>query len=466
MDRRDFLKSSLATGLLYAAGGLPVPGHSVARAAGFPVLSQRVVVNLMLFGGPDFRHLFPPPYEPDPRSYGYLHWENKAAAHAIDRHARAYESRWLNDYFHVSDGGTEFGILNSCGWLKRMWDAGNVAIVCNAVGGQDRDHAHCQLQMDQGDLTSGHDDKERSGWGGRLAAAANGNVLALTRAPRRFCYGPDPDDPLSHDNSNLITARDTRSMSLYRPPDSFSVTSKYHVTSRNLESYYEAKRAEMGSTSVFRRFIDHESSVRTFGDPVNARLASVPLPESVSGLIQGGLSDPYLGRQIRNLHDCFLSSDILQMRVASMEYGSWDSHADQKALIEPKFQDLFGDGKALDVLYQVLPAHVTDNMVLVIAGEFGRQIRANGDDGSDHGKGTNMLLIGNGVRGGVYGDMFPPAELDRLGDSSPDITGLTEIDHIFGAACDWALPGGGDIVFPNRSAAALEPNVNPNRLFV
>jgi uncharacterized protein (DUF1501 family) len=120
----------------------------------------------------------------------------------------------------------------------------------------------------------------------------------------------------------------------------------------------------------------------------------------------------------------------------------------------------------LDVLYQVLPAEVTDNMVLVIAGEFGRQIRANGNNGSDHGRGTHMLLIGNRVRGGIYGDMFPQGELERLGDSGPDITGLTEIDHVFGAACDWAVPGGGDIVFPNRASAALESGVNLGNLFI
>jgi uncharacterized protein (DUF1501 family) len=182
--------------------------------------------------------------------------------------------------------------------------------------------------------------------------------------------------------------------------------------------------------------------------------------------MEGGLVDLYLAEQIRNLHDCFLCSDILGLRVASLEYGTWDSHKDQKDLIEPQFGNLFGDGKALDVLYQALPAEVSDNMVLVIAGEFGRQLRANGDSGSDHGRGNSMLLIGTGVRGGVYGDMFPEEELGRLEDRSPDIIGLTEIDHIFGAACDWVIPGSGDVVFPNRSSAALESGLNPGNLFI
>ena len=94
MDRRDFLKASIATGALYTAGGLPLLGGAVARASGFPPVSQRIVANMMLFGGPDFRHLMPPPYDPDPASYGYRYWESKAAAHAINSTAAAYESRW------------------------------------------------------------------------------------------------------------------------------------------------------------------------------------------------------------------------------------------------------------------------------------------------------------------------------------------------------------------------------------
>jgi uncharacterized protein (DUF1501 family) len=464
MDRRHFLRSSIAAGVLHATGGL-LSGANVAMAATFPPLNHRVFVNMMLFGCANFRHLMPPALYPNPDSFAYQYWDNNANVHGIAATVTDFEGRWNADYFHVNDGATQFGILNNCGWLKRMWDAGDVAIICNAAGGTDRNHEHCQLQMDQGDLTSGPNDKDRSGWGGRLAATAGGNVLALTKAPRYFCYGPDPLDPLSHNNSNLISAPDMRDLSLYRPPENVSATDANAIVSRSLESYYAAKYAEMNQESIYNRFIEHEASVRRFGGLVNERLASAALPTAVADLTTGALTDPYLGLQIQNLYDGFLCSDLIDMHVASLEYGSFDSHKNQKNMIEPMFEDLFGDGKALDALYQALPTEVAASTVLVLAGEFGRQLRANDDGGTDHGQGNSILLIGSGVQGGVYGDMFPSDESSRLNHNSPDINGLTSFEHIFGAACDWIVPGGGDIVFPRRATAALEPEISLQNLF-
>ena len=40
-----------------------------------------------------------------------------------------------------------------------------------------------------------------------------------------------------------------------------------------------------------------------------------------------------------------------------------------------------------------------------------------------------MLVIGNGVNGGIYGTMFPEEELARLDVVSADINGLTEFNR-------------------------------------
>jgi hypothetical protein len=120
---------------------LPIIGRE-AFGAGFATVSQRVLVNLMLAGGPDLRHLLPPAFNSNTASYGYRYWEAKANAHGIAQSAAAYQARWENDYFHVGDSQTTFGILKSCGWLKRMWDSGHVAFINNAIGCTARDHAY------------------------------------------------------------------------------------------------------------------------------------------------------------------------------------------------------------------------------------------------------------------------------------------------------------------------------------
>ena len=192
MRRRDVIKAALATGALYGSGGLPALGR-VAQANSFPGLANRVLVNVMLSGGPDFRHLFPAPFDSDPQSYGYRYWEAKAGAHSLEQASSTYQARWTDDYFHVSDGATEFGILRKCGWLKRMWDSGKVAIISNAVGGTTRNHLHCQLIMHQGNPGSSPNDT----WGWCATSGAWTGCSSICLGPRRqfvaaFLRGPRP----------------------------------------------------------------------------------------------------------------------------------------------------------------------------------------------------------------------------------------------------------------------------------
>src|SRR4029450_3076392 len=42
-------------------------------------------------------------------------------------------------------------------------------------------------------------------------------------------------------------------------------------------------------------------------------------------------------------------------------------------------------------------------VVVAIYSEFGRRVRANASDGTDHGTASDMFLLGSPVRGGQYG---------------------------------------------------------------
>jgi uncharacterized protein (DUF1501 family) len=44
-----------------------------------------------------------------------------------------------------------------------------------------------------------------------------------------------------------------------------------------------------------------------------------------------------------------------------------------------------------------------NNTVILVYSEFGRRISENGSQGTDHGAGGNMMVMGGLVRGGVYG---------------------------------------------------------------
>ena len=83
-------------------------------------------------------------------------------------------------------------------------------------------------------------------------------------------------------------------------------------------------------------------------------------------------------------------------RVAAMEIGGWDTHADQTRRLTPVLGQL-DDGMA--ALRGQLGEAWRHTAVLVMT-EFGRTARANGNNGTDHGTGGVAFLMGGAVSGG------------------------------------------------------------------
>ena len=529
MNRRQFLHSALCSSLLYGVGG--IPGLVRDSKAAYQPVQDKFLINLFLSGGQDTRHFIVPAYDSNPDSFGNKYWKHRWRAHDLTEDQATWQQRWENDYYPITIGGDNwsnglaniapgnrnngvtFGIWRQAGWLIDMFRAGNVAIACNVAGGRNRAHDLSSLQMHQGNLLSGLNDADRSGWGGRLARSANGNSIAVTNSPLPFTFGPvgTPTNynPDAIDNQFLVSVQNSREMGLneadleqeqlYRPQ---------HRMARALKNYYHGLRQEeIGDT--YEKFRDHEQKVRLFGELIRDRLSDVPEPDlirllrstqndnSEDILIDGQIPNPGpggearrilrngwgFGSQIRNVFDVvFAASDLLNVRTISMDYGGWDSHADQRQNannpdvndpnvyrgIESGFKDIFGgqfganpsDPNALhygfSALWQSLPAIDRQKMVLTVSGEFGRQIRDNGDAGTDHGTGNIVFIIGEEVNGGVYGEMFQESEIDKYDNfdlRTPDIDALTDLDPLFARVSDWVQPSSGTNVFPRTSGA-------------
>ncbi len=83
-------------------------------------------------------------------------------------------------------------------------------------------------------------------------------------------------------------------------------------------------------------------------------------------------------------------------RITVMERSGWDSHANQPGLLKVGLGDL---NAALAALKSGLGPLWAKTAVVCIT-EFGRTVRVNGTNGTDHGTATAMLLVGGAVRGG------------------------------------------------------------------
>ncbi len=533
LDRRRFLQAALGAGLVWGGGVFP----RMASAAPAP-LTHRILVNLMLDGGPDFRHLIVPAFDTAGGSFGNLYWTYRRRAHRLGAGNNPLRRRWEDDYYPITVGGdgwnsglvdagnlntgVTFGIWREAGWLIDMFRAGNAALVFNAVGGTNRAHDLSTLMLNQGNLTSGLNDADRSGWGGRLARSAGRRSISLLSSPSAFNFGPVGDapgyNPNAIDNRDLVSVDDAREMGLFDPaPDGSPHGDFNDKMARAAKSYYAGLRQEQ-IHQAYEKFMDHEAKVRAFGEQLQERLDddTLPMPillEALRNDVDGINPDPAnngsTGRrvlrsrgfasQVRNLHDVIVANDLLNPGVLAMRYGGWDSHADQRQTptvlnqdpdnpfesrgIESGFRDIFGGQCGVQygispsnpdalhcgfsALWASLPPEDLQNIVITIAGEFGRQIRDNGGAGTDHGRGNLMLVISDGCQGGIYGEMFPDDEIAKYESSSrsPDISPRTEIDPLFAAVCDWVSPFSGAAVFPRTVGQGGTPMIELPGMF-
>ncbi len=474
-NRRLFLQQSLAL------AGLPlIP--KISSAQSLPTITNPILANIILDGGPDFRHLLVPEYNSDPNSYGYTYWAHRYNAHGIGSTPAAWAARFSSGYDLVVSGGVRFGILKKAAWLKSMWDQGQVAIVNNVLASTNRDHNHSSVIYDSGDLNAAKGQVAREGWGGRLAVGLNANVVSVSRNVKQFCFGPDLLNPDSHSIDRIISAADSRNLGLYQSAAkiaSAKSSNSQAIMDRSLSAYYAAKTLPAGHKH--EAFKAHEQKLRTFGELVNSRLNQFSLPSSLSQLGQsssgsasdGSLTNTGFATQIRNLYDCLLCHDLLNMRIAALNYGGWDTHKNQATDIEANFQDLFGTGKSLDVLYSALSSNFSsaaNKLVFVLGGEFGRQLGANGGGGTDHGRGMTMILIGKEVRGGIYGEMFPATEIANSSNgylkNNSDILGKTSLFYLLAKVCDKLQAGQGSQVFSQLAQAQMESPGLLDSLFV
>jgi uncharacterized protein (DUF1501 family) len=103
-------------------------------------------------------------------------------------------------------------------------------------------------------------------------------------------------------------------------------------------------------------------------------------------------------------------------RVYLAQLGGFDTHADERGTQQRLLQTLD------DALSWFLREMATDkygkNLVVLAYSEFGRRVRANASQGTDHGTAGPVFVAGRPVKGGFYGDEPSLTDLDD-GDLKP-----------------------------------------------
>jgi uncharacterized protein (DUF1501 family) len=140
--------------------------------------------------------------------------------------------------------------------------------------------------------------------------------------------------------------------------------------------------------------------------------------------VLAGISDKYqpatpypnnaFGKTLQQVSQ-MLTADI-GTRVFYVQLGGFDTHANEKAAHATLMTQL---ADSLVAFQADLEGHNRADQVLTMAfSEFGRRVKENGSQGTDHGAAGPMFVVGKNVKGGLYGD-------------HPDLKNLDEGDLAF-----------------------------------
>ncbi len=139
------------------------------------------------------------------------------------------------------------------------------------------------------------------------------------------------------------------------------------------------------------------------------------------------------------------------LRVGCVDAGGWDTHAGQPGQLANNLRQL---ALALAAFERDLGPCARDVM-LVAATEFGRTVRQNGANGTDHGHGSVAFVLGGDVRGGQIYGRWPGLRDDQLYEGR-DLAVTTDLRSVLAAAAQAQL-GVRDLrrVFPGFEGGPL-----------
>jgi uncharacterized protein (DUF1501 family) len=129
-------------------------------------------------------------------------------------------------------------------------------------------------------------------------------------------------------------------------------------------------------------------------------------------------------------------------RVFSVSLGGFDFHADEKEAQQRQLGEL--DTAVTAFVKRMAKTDRGRQVVVAVYSEFGRRVRANASQGTDHGTASDVFLLGAPVRGGFHGTQPSLTDLDN-GDLkvSTDFRDVyaTLLKDVLGTEPDRVLPG-------------------------
>ena len=343
-------------------------------AFGDPATTKRTLVVVFLRGGMDGLSVIVPAFDAG------LYRARKAIA--IPQAA-------------LLPGDRGFGLHPALAPLQPFWTAGQMAAV-HAVASPDVSRSHFQAQdcLERGAASVA----VGSGWLDRLLEA-----LGPGTTFRAIAEGASLPRSLVGSSEKLVL----RGIGEFRLDTAGSVRDKTMTALANLYTGLEHPLAGQAKATI-----ESLNTARRIADtPYNPEM---PYPG-------GGFAD-----QLRDV--ARLVKAKVGLRVAAIDVGGWDMHTGLGNVDNGEMRNNLGD------LAEALGAFATDlgpalvDTTLVTMSEFGRRVEENGNQGTDHGHGGVMMLLGGGLVGGKVHGKWPGLAESQL--DHGDVAGANDYRHV------------------------------------
>jgi len=378
LKRRDFLKAGLvfgagAAGL--AAGYAAVPdafARAVYAAKQNGAANDHVLVMIQLAGGNDGLRTVIPLTDPK------LH----------DMRPKLADMS-VGQALPISK---DLGLNQNLKGVKSLWDQGKVAIV-EGVGYPDPTFSHFESIRiwETGDPTR----RQVDGWLGRtLASAYDSFGHPLTACA---CGATDAPGALRDLQATLTVINNQKSFGFTGGSEvEAAVGALYKGTPGIYGALFDTAIATAtGTIATLRTAGTQYQPAATYSDGAKLVYSS---KNQLAQALQLAAELIVTGTGVKLLH---------------VTLGGFDTHYTELN----RHDDLMGYlDQAVSSFYQDLSAHGAADRVLVATwSEFGRRPKENASGGTDHGAAAPLILIGDPVRGGMYGQAPNLIDLDQTG---------------------------------------------------
>ncbi|WP_179009266.1 DUF1501 domain-containing protein [Winogradskyella forsetii] len=358
MDRRKFIKNSALASSLFFVPNFVKAFESVDTER----LGYKRLVIVQLAGGNDGLNTIIP--------YNNDLYYNARPQLSITK-----------DIIKLSD---DLGFHPSLGPLRSLFDNGQLSII-NNVGYPNPVRSHFR-SMDIWQTASGSDEYLQSGWIGRYLDQ----------------YGKKPYNAMEMDEQLSLAMKGEHFNGL--ATNDYKVlynTAKDPYFKNVLDHYNEAHLSEHDLGYLYQTMIEAKSSAKYIFETTEVKSSRESYP-------QNGFS-----KQLRNVAQ-FINSG-LDTKVFYTSLSGFDTHANQNNK-QTRLLSQYAESVAAFVKDLKQNGTFEDTLILTFS-EFGRRVKQNAANGTDHGSANNVFVIGKNLKkAGFYNNLASLSDLDDNGD--------------------------------------------------